>query len=532
MDETVPSPAHVSENAFQKSIQSQNLGESPSSLSLSRRRRRSHFVTDRQILPDFVASSLITQEQALLYFSTFFQGCDHYVPVFDPEFDTFESVKSRSSVLFGAICTIGCRIQMGADSQQWRLLNFQLKRMLNCSLSVTNNASLETVQALLVQACYSAERSLLVATATRLAVDIGLPDAYDDLTSQLSLPNSGRLEDSTSSLMRQTRAWLHLLILGHILHVDAGDLLTFKLAGDARRTRVLLKYKKATVLDRFLLAQVELNVIRANIYSSLSGLVVESAGDEEIMDVVRDSRIDIGLWYSDWERIFYDIRPTPPWLLVNLRVQKCWAETIALCRAVRIAGIDNVDFMSETQKSILSMAKESLGQHLDVILKQPRSYLQNLRFAMDFVWAKCAFCYLLLLKLTVLLPGGSPAWNEDLINSGNVLISELAETGDGSEGGSHTGKMYLQLLKTGIEKFTRAIGEQQKGPHGSAPDETSPGELDEFVPEQFVFEWDFPGLTLFSSSTTGIGWLDDILLGALNGGNDNFGLTGLLNDES
>ena len=38
---------------------------------------------------------------------------DRYVPVFDPEFDTFESVRARSGMLFDTICTIGCRAEHG-----------------------------------------------------------------------------------------------------------------------------------------------------------------------------------------------------------------------------------------------------------------------------------------------------------------------------------------------------------------------------------------------------------------------------------
>ena len=38
---------------------------------------------------------------------------DKYVPLFDPTFDTFESVRERSVVLFDTICTIGCRAEHG-----------------------------------------------------------------------------------------------------------------------------------------------------------------------------------------------------------------------------------------------------------------------------------------------------------------------------------------------------------------------------------------------------------------------------------
>lgn len=36
---------------------------------------------------------------------------DRYIPVFDPEHDTFASVRSRSTILFNAICTIGYRVE-------------------------------------------------------------------------------------------------------------------------------------------------------------------------------------------------------------------------------------------------------------------------------------------------------------------------------------------------------------------------------------------------------------------------------------
>lgn len=38
---------------------------------------------------------------------------DKYVPVFDPRYDTFESVRERSSMLFDVICAVGCRAECG-----------------------------------------------------------------------------------------------------------------------------------------------------------------------------------------------------------------------------------------------------------------------------------------------------------------------------------------------------------------------------------------------------------------------------------
>lgn len=488
-------------------------------------------------LPDCLDAGLLSLEQARHYFSVFFQGCDHYVPVFDPRYDSFESIRGRSSLLFGAICAVGCRVVTGTDTQQWHMLDFHVKRMLNCALASPSLGSLETIQALLVRSCYASERSLLVAAATRMAIDLNFADSYDDMiNSSAALAPSTSLDQDTIILMGRVRAWLHLFVLGHILHVDAADLPTFKFVGDSRRCRLILRNPAATELDLFLFSQVELNVIRGRIYDSLSGHMGFS-DEDTMMDVVREAKIDIALWYDDWEHIFEKHSAQAPWLGINLRVQKCWAENMALCRVVRASGVDNVDFMSAAQKSVVAMAKDALEEHLDIMIEEPRLYLRNLRFAMDFVWAKCAFCYLLLLKLSILLPESRGHTSRELVEHGNILLTELSEANGGNHDGSrsNTGKQYLQLLQSGIEKFSSVTHEADEVVPSTASDGSfasarrTPGvvtenrmELDSFVPEQFIFEWDFPGLTLFSSSATRISWLDDILAEALNGSEDVF----------
>src|ERR1700760_704068 len=47
--------------------------------------------------------------------------------------------------------------------------------------------------------------------------------------------------------------------------------------------------------------------------------------------------------------------------------------------------------MSSTGRSLLLMAKGALRSHLETVLTTPQHYLAQFRYAMDFVWAKCAF---------------------------------------------------------------------------------------------------------------------------------------------
>ncbi|KAM9876218.1 hypothetical protein VDGL01_09671 [Verticillium dahliae] len=520
---------------------SPNVSLLPPPPTQGQKRKRTHFEMGAVAVPDLIEAGLVTDQDATSYWAAFFSGCDRFVPVFDPRFDSMESIRSRSSLLFGAICSVGCRVVNGADSRQWHVLSFQTQRMLNAAITTPTKATPETIQALLVRACYVNERSLLIAIATRMAFEVGLPEAYDVMSAHCVAKNTPRLDtiDDASQddlvLMRKARTWLHLLVMGHILHVDAGDLPAFRFRGAARRSRILLESPCSNDMDLYLFSQVELNALRANIYNSLSQCA--DADEEDIMEMVRDAKIDIEVWFNDWARIYEQRRPQMPWLQPNLIVQRHWADSMALCRAVRASGVENVRAMSQTQKTILLMAKASLRQHLEVILMEPRHYLSGLRFAMDFVWAKNAFCFLLLLKLSLLLPDdGDQQSNKDLVEKGRILLGELRNANGGRGEGSKASasSLYLQLVQASIEKYHHAL--QKDG--GTRTGEPSlpttiqmeqsrvdgQTELESFVPEQFVFEWDFPGLTLFSSPLTETGWLDDFLAGGLDSNDELYGM--------
>lgn len=101
------------------------------------------------------------------------------------------------------------------------VLNFQFKKLLNLVILNRGKESLETVQALLATACYSNERSLILSLAIRMALDLALPSAYEELTRRLMMTSDR--EESTefekmqeAILMRQARTWFGLLVLEHM----------------------------------------------------------------------------------------------------------------------------------------------------------------------------------------------------------------------------------------------------------------------------------------------------------------------------
>ncbi|KAF5666090.1 hypothetical protein FHETE_6391 [Fusarium heterosporum] len=496
-----------------------------------RKRPRSSFEADTPAATDIWNDSELQAEEAELYFNAFFSGCNRYVPIFDPGYDSMEAIRSRSDLLFTTICSVGCRVLNGTTFR-WRALALSTQRKLNAAIVNPAMGSLETVQALLVQACYAGERALLISIATRMALDLGFPEAYDTLVTESVLgeaqsSNNYEISHETNlERMRKTRVWLHLLVMSYILHVDAGGMPTFKFRGASRRCRILLQSPVSNGMDHYLFAQVELNVLRAKIYASLPQRA--SLSDEEIMDLVRDAKLDIDVWFNDWMRISQPHHQDMPWFVPNLSVQRCWADNMTLCRAVRAAGVENVNVMSPMQKTILSMTKASLKQHLDIIIQEPRLYLKSTRYAMDFVWAKNTFCCLLLLKLSALLCVGDDQQPQDssdeLVIKASALLNELEMAtagGTRDDSRSNTSVLYLQLLRTSIQKYQRGLTQDSQGGQESIADQSRNNEtfnsgyseLESFIPDQFVFEWDFPGLTLFSSPNNETAWLNEFLTG-------------------
>ncbi|KAH2016483.1 hypothetical protein KXV97_002868 [Aspergillus fumigatus] len=480
------------------------------------KRKRSGFEIRDEPVADFISKGLMTPDHAISCFNTFFQGCDRYIPIFDPEYDTFDSVRSRSSILLNAICTIGSRIEPRFGPQISDILHAELKKWINVIIQNKRLNCLESVQALLVVACYSAERSLILSFATRMALDLGLDEAFEELTQRMSMEEVDELHGASGppeeecSLMRKSRTWFGLLVLEHIFRVDGGKPPGIRLLGSSRRCRILLKHPSSTVLDLRLFSQVELNAIRASINDTLSGK--ETLIRSDIAGFVQEVKVELDLWFDDWLRIIEDSIPAEaekPFLLLALRVQKCWAEMMLYCKALRSMGVENVAAMSPSERNILVMAKASARKHLVLISSEPDFYLAKLKYAMDFVWAKCAFCFLLLLKLSRLLPERKEE-HQELLEHGNRLLSELTKSADSHGNTNGSSKIYLQILKLSIEKYGRAVQES-----GMDVDQAAmvpfwelfdaQADLQSFVPEQFVTEWDFPGLNLFYFPTA---WQD------------------------
>lgn len=149
--------------------------------------------------------------------------------------------------------------------------------------------------------------------------------------------------------------------------------------------------------------------------------------------------------------------------------------------------------MTDSQRNIASAAKSAAEQHLHLLLTNihmpgdapSMSYVANLRYAMEFVWAKNAFCILIVLRLGILL-GDPPNALMLRLSEAQTFLRELDKAGMGAN------ISYMRILSQTVDKCERAVKASMRNDEV----ESSDTDFQSFVPKEFMFEWDFPGLNL------------------------------------
>ena len=135
------------------------------------------------------------------------------MPAFCTEYDTFASVRSRSSLLFDTIVAFGARAAKGHLSPSFQRLHTKLRERL-CNLVLdpltSRHGGIEAIQALLIHACYAEDGWLLISLAIRLAIKLNLPDSLEDLlriVTRRKFHNLQNITEQEQDLFRATRVW-------------------------------------------------------------------------------------------------------------------------------------------------------------------------------------------------------------------------------------------------------------------------------------------------------------------------------------
>ncbi|KAL1598615.1 hypothetical protein SLS60_007755 [Paraconiothyrium brasiliense] len=417
-----------------------------------------------------IEAGLVTWAQATFWFQSFFNGSNYLIPIFCTSTDTLDSVISRITA---------------------------------------QTPTLEKIQAITVMAGYTENGMLLVALALRFAMQLRLEDTVEQLMVKLS-PRTAPISEEEKYLYRLARVWHGVCNLELFFSLDGGKMPATVLRTTSRRVRALVNHPSRTSPDIRLLSQLELNILRSHAYVNIARHA-RDLDESSLRSTVRDTVIELSLWLEEWSTIICSDTAAPdrPRAMTNLQIQYEWALITLYLKALSVFG-DLL--MTDFQREMVRSAKEAAVRHLQHLLETPSTpsspnalspsqppsptYLSTFKWAIDFVWAKCAFSVLLVLKLSLLLRDPLPSIIL-LLRDAHQVLEELHKITVG-----HVA--YFHILQTSVEKCEGALkehmarlgqasgaGEVELGGRGDAEDD-----FQEYAPSEFVFEWDFPGLNL------------------------------------
>lgn len=474
-------------------------------------------------LPNAVEAGLVTQDQAVFWYSNFFAGSHYLVPIFCEKRDTFDSVFARSCFLFDCLISIGCRAEEGFDSTAYHQLQSRIRDHLTRLILNPDPPTVEDIQAVTLVAAYSDNAFVFIALALRLAHQLHLQHAVDRLIAR-QCGRSSTTSPEDQELYRYSRVWHGICNLELFFSLDGGKLPGMTFETSSRKVRYLVMHPERTSVDVRLLSQIELNILRTHGYNKIAQTVNDvnlPQNEAEIQSIVEDVTNELSLWLQEWT----DIVATEPdprqsaRARQNFHIQREWAMMTLHLKAVAASGIENIAFMTEFQRNSVCRAKEAASRHLRYMLGgdlspsiipsseagQVPTYLSTFRWTLDYVWAKCAVSVLLALKLAILLRD-PVAMVMALLHDAHCVLEELKNVTVG-----HIA--YFQILQASVEKCEAALQEytaehsassnpntRHGGENGSAEDA-----FQGYVPNEFIFEWDFPGLNLKHMP---LGWQD------------------------
>jgi hypothetical protein len=270
-------------------------------------------------------------------------------------------------------------------------------------------------------------------------------------------------------------------------------------------------------------------MIRANAYTIIakqhSNPNTSISSEAHLRSIVQDTTVELSLWLDEWISILsskMNDRYERELALLNLRVQYNWALMTLHLKALSNSGFENIAIVTDFERDMVRVAKKAAVVHLHHLLENPSSptssppgtvppprYFSGFKRTMDYVWAKCAFSVLLVLKLSLLLRDSLPTVLL-LLQNAYAVLKELTKVTVGYSGNIS----YLRILQTSIEKCEGALREhmereQQLCHNEGSGDRGGDGQAEDdfqgYAPSEFVFEWDFPGLNL---RHVPLGWQD------------------------
>ncbi|KAF5348683.1 hypothetical protein D9758_006841 [Tetrapyrgos nigripes] len=350
----------------------------------------------RNAFPHVVEKGLVADSEARELYNIFFAGCHLFIPVFDPLYDTYESLMERSPWTFDAILAVAGKIRSGNGP-----LSPTFYKCLEEAQGIARSSLFgpivrkEAVQGMLLLAAWSTNGWLPSGHAMRMALDLGLHRALDKLADE---NGKSRSEAEERDLVVSARIWLCLYWFDHQMSLGTGRPVVLRDESSIRHCRLLLEHRYASPTDVRLISQVELIAEKTQIYETLAPL--NGQVNHNTLAFIRRANVALDKWWQGCDELHRRTMDENSLLRKILAGELHYAKLWLVCVALRGVSWDKMPF---EQRELAFQAKDAAFNCLSIFLSSPE-YRAALRYAVHDSLVTAAFSGLFLLKMASLFP--------------------------------------------------------------------------------------------------------------------------------
>ncbi|KAL1748643.1 hypothetical protein HDZ31DRAFT_79510 [Schizophyllum fasciatum] len=366
----------------------------PSAAPRVKKRKRAEPIP-RNAFPHVVEKGLVSDQEARELYNIFFSGCHLFIPLFDPMYDTYESLMERTPWTFDAILAVAGKIRSGNGP-----LSPTFYKCLEEAQGIARSSLFgpvvrkEAVQGMLLLAAWSTNGWLPSGHAMRMALDLGLHRALEKLADD----SKKRTEEEERDLVVSARIWLCLYWFDHQMSLGTGRPIVLRDENSIRHCRVLLKHPMASPTDVRLVALVELVAQKTQIYETLAPMNEVNHGT---LSFIRRANVALDKWWEECNELHRQSMDEHSLLHKILAGELHYAKLWLVCVALRGVSWDKMPF---EQRELAFSAKDAASTCLHIFLSSPE-YRAALRYAVHDSLVTAAFSGLFLLKMANLFPG-------------------------------------------------------------------------------------------------------------------------------
>lgn len=345
----------------------------------------------RNAFPHVVEKGLVIDSEARELFNIFFAGCHLFIPLFDPSYDTYESLMERSPWTFDAILAVAGKIRSGNGP-----LSPTFYKCLEEAQGIARSSLFgpvvrkEAIQGMLLLAAWTANGWLPSGHAMRMALDLGLHRALEKL-----VDDSGkqRSEEEERNLVVSARIWLCLYWFDHQMSLGTGRPIVLRDENTIRHCRVLLNHPMASPTDVRLISLVELIAHKTQIYDFLAPL--NGQVNANALALIRRANEALDEWWSGCDELHRRTMDQDSLLRKVLAGELHYTKLWLVCVALRGVAWDKMTF---EQRELAFQAKAAASDCLSIFLNS-QEYRAALRYAVHDNLVTAAFSGLFLLKM-------------------------------------------------------------------------------------------------------------------------------------